>query len=168
MRCLDGITDSTDMSLSKFWEIVKDIGACHVAVHGVAKRQDLVTGQQQQVSTVPPTPWVPPGPSVTPQSEKEGRPLPPPILSSARLAFLSQTSCFHLSLSLCVSLPLPPLGGVSSQTARPLLPSSFLLLAPLPGKLCSQTLPGQLDFRHALPSRFEVQLGPVTDAQFSA
>ena len=24
MGCLDGITDSTDMSLSKFWEIVKD------------------------------------------------------------------------------------------------------------------------------------------------
>ena len=39
MRCLDGITDSTDMSLSKFWEIVKDRGACHVAVHGVAKSE---------------------------------------------------------------------------------------------------------------------------------
>ena len=27
MRWLDGITDSVDMSLSKFWQIVKDRGA---------------------------------------------------------------------------------------------------------------------------------------------
>ena len=29
--------DSMDMSLSKFWEIVKDREACHAAVHGVTK-----------------------------------------------------------------------------------------------------------------------------------
>ena len=37
MRLLNGITDSTDMSLTKLWEIVKDREAWHAAVHRVSK-----------------------------------------------------------------------------------------------------------------------------------
>ena len=43
MRWLDGLTDSMDMGLSGLWEFVMDRVAWHAVIHGVPKRQTLLS-----------------------------------------------------------------------------------------------------------------------------
>ena len=43
IRWLDGITESVDVNLSKLWEMVKDRGAWHAAVHEVEKSWTQLT-----------------------------------------------------------------------------------------------------------------------------
>ena len=38
-RATDGITNSTDMNLSRLWQMVKDRKACSAVVYGVSKSQ---------------------------------------------------------------------------------------------------------------------------------
>ena len=48
MRWWDSITNSTDMSMNKLWEIVKDRETWSTIVHGVAKSQAQLVSEQQQ------------------------------------------------------------------------------------------------------------------------
>ena len=47
IRWLDGITDSRDTNLSKFWEIVKNREAWHAVVYGVTKSQTQLKVTEQ-------------------------------------------------------------------------------------------------------------------------
>ena len=52
MRWLDGMSDFMYMNLSKLRELVKDREALCAAFHGITKRHDLATEQQQQYSYI--------------------------------------------------------------------------------------------------------------------
>ena len=45
MRCLDGITDSMDMSLSKLRVLVMDRGPWRAAIHGVTKNRTQLSDE---------------------------------------------------------------------------------------------------------------------------
>ena len=49
MRCLDSITESMDMNLSKLQETVEERGAWRAAVYGVTVRQDLAAENNNNV-----------------------------------------------------------------------------------------------------------------------
>ena len=56
MRWLDGITDSVDMSLSKFRELVMDREPWHAAVHRVTKIQTRLSDQTGMLERLSKTP----------------------------------------------------------------------------------------------------------------
>ena len=43
MRCLDSITESIDMNLSKLQKIMEDRGVWHATVHGISKSWTLLS-----------------------------------------------------------------------------------------------------------------------------
>ena len=47
MRCLEGITDLVDTSLSKLRELVMDMEDRHAAVHGAAKSQTPLSNRTE-------------------------------------------------------------------------------------------------------------------------
>ena len=47
MRCLDGITDLMDTSLSRFWELVMAGEAWRTTIHGITKSQTQLSDRSK-------------------------------------------------------------------------------------------------------------------------
>ena len=102
MRWLDGITNLMDMSLSKFWEMVKDRGAWCAAVHGAAESQTQLSDWTTATLLLPPLPH---------------------RFSRVQLSAAPWTAAHQASLSITVSQSLLKLMSTES-----VMPSSHLTL----------------------------------------
>ena len=104
MRCLDSTTHSTDMNLSKVWEMVKDREAWHPTVHGAAKSDTLSNWMTTMTTTT--------NVSREQLSDKEGDLAVNPL----------SLTCLTWPESLCFILPngpatlLPPKHGIMFKT----------------------------------------------------